>query len=579
MFKNIFIVNAVVGLLAIPLVAGEVNAQEQDRNQQRGVDRNDRDSARLSRVQRSGYLGKVSEDVILSGNLDNLRSSTSMDDFYDDIESLKERVQYWHIIAMDSVALDHTPDPSDETYSPSQGGPTRTSRALAMVQLAVFDALNSIDGGYQPYLTELDGYEDASVHTAVAYAAYGTLSFLYPQQQARLESLLDDEVNRIESFTDQSSRLLGQSLGELVSVAMLEARAQDGSNHNEPNFGEGGVIADGDETFFNTPVNGGTTLTGEWTPDPNTPDFAGDYNLSLGAYWGGVEPFFLSSGDQFRSQAPPSMNSEEYAQAYQEVASLGGSTENVFTISTSTDETRFIANYWGYDGVPLIGVPPRVYNQIAVQIASSKIDDGVELSRVLALVNVGMADAAIAAWDSKYYYNLWRPVTGIRADDGSDLTTTDSSWDPMGVSVINTEEAIRATPPFPSYPSGHATFGAVTFEILRSLFEDNRSFTFISDEYNGEGVDPFFPNIPRAFVPVRFRSLTEAQVQNGVSRVYNGVHWKFDDTAGQEMGESIGQFLLNDAQVLGPNNSQNDDDGDRDRQRDRDRNRDNGRRG
>jgi hypothetical protein len=413
-----------------------------------------------------------------------------------------------------------------------------------MVQIAVFDALNSINQDYQPYTEIFEGYEDASSHAAVAYAAYNTLAALYPQQKDRLENLLIDDIILIESFTDDESLESGEELGTLVAESVREMRLDDGADYDEPNFGDGGAVADGDKTYAGDLINGGTTGLGAWTPDPNTPDFAGDYNLSLGAYWGSVEPFFLSSGNQFRSEHPPEIDSTEYAEAYAEVAAIGGAVDNPNTFSTSNDDTRFIANYWGYDGVPLIGVPPRVYNQIVAQIADEELNDPLEFARVLALVNVGMADSAIAVWDSKYYYNYWRPVTGIRTDDGNPDTVTDTSWNPVGVSVVNTEEAIRATPPFPAYPSGHATFGGVTFEILRDMFGDNTSFTFVSDEYNGEGYDPFFPNIPRPFVPVRFRTLSEAQEQNGLSRIYNGVHWSFDNMAGQLMGEQIGEYLM-----------------------------------
>ena len=186
------------------------------------------------------------------------------------------------------------------------------------------------------------------------------------------------------------------------------------------------------------------------------------------------------------------------------------------------------------------------------QIAGERADGALDLARVLAMTNASMADTAIAVWDSKYFYNFWRPVTGIRRDDQIPSTTNDTSWDPVGMSVVNTNEAVRSSPPFPAYPSGHAAFGATTFEVLREFFGDNTAFTFVSDEYNGEGVDPFFPDVPRPFVPVRFETLTEAQLENGISRIYNGVHWDFDNTAGQSMGLSIARFLLDDTAAFQP---------------------------
>ena len=153
-----------------------------------------------------------------------------------------------------------------------------------------------------------------------------------------------------------------------------------------------------------------------------------------------------------------------------------------------------------------------------------------------------MADSAIACWDSKYYYNYWRPVTGIRTTDGVLQTVEDPNWRPVGISVINTQFAITPTPPFPAYPSGHSTFGASTFEIMREFFGNETSFTMISEEYDGEGVDPL--GVPRPLVPSRYVTIDQAQAENGLSRVYNGVHWLWDDVAGQDMGEGVAQSVF-----------------------------------
>ena len=134
-----------------------------------------RQVANLSRAQRNGYLGRMSERAILSGNLELMTADSSYVDALEDQQSLKGHINLWHRVAIDSVALDHTPDPDIEDYSPSQGGPTRTSRALAMVQVTVFDALNSIEQRYQPYSGLFENSADASRHAAVAYAAHNQL--------------------------------------------------------------------------------------------------------------------------------------------------------------------------------------------------------------------------------------------------------------------------------------------------------------------------------------------------------------------------------------------------------------------
>ncbi|MEM6580941.1 MAG: vanadium-dependent haloperoxidase [Pseudomonadota bacterium] len=497
-----------------------------------------------SKAQTSAYLGETSESAFSKGVHERLANSTEQSP---KLKKPRDRVVFWFNAMLDASALDHTPDPNTGEVDFYQGGPTRASRAFAMVQTAVFDALNAFDGRYHPYndLGNLDT-KNASKDAAIAYAAYDTLLELYPNQSERLLTLLQSDVEQIKGKSKDISK--GQAIGQAAAAAMLAARINDNANHLEPAYGEGGAVADGNGTYTFTLVNSGSTQPGEWLPDPVDP--AGEDSVALGAYWGSVTPFSLSSGHQFRSPIPPPLSSQEYAQAYQEVASLGGSPANTLTDSTSTAQSRFIGNYWGYDGVPLLGIPPRLYNLIALQaVLDNDMKDELELARFFALVNVGLADSGIAAWDSKYYYNYWRPVTGIRLDDGNSATTQDAQWLPVGVSVINTTVAIRPTPPFPAYPSGHATFGASTFEILRSMFGD-KPFTFVSEEYDGEGFDPFTPDVPRPLVPVRFASYTAAQEENGVSRIYNGVHWNFDNTAGQMMGVQIAQNLMHNVEAF-----------------------------
>lgn len=524
------------------------------------------------RRQLSGYIGKLSKKAIASGILERLRTNNRSSDIKrdnaDNDENLKAQVEYWHNLALDTVAIDHTPN-GEEGAPANQAGPTRTSRAMAMVHIAMFEAINAIDTDYQSftgasYNETID--DDASKSAAAAQAAYLVLVSLYPDHEERLTQAYQEDILLIYDNEPRSQVNAGIDIGEFYGHAILANRSTDNSQIPEPYYGEGGAVADGNETYFGTPVNGGTSNIGEWKLDPNTPEYSGDYSVSLGGYWGAVTPFSLNSGDQFRAPVPPMPGEELYKVAYDEVAALGGAPDNQGIESTSTDQSRFIGNYWGYDGVPLIGVPPRIFNQIASQVGTDEIDDPLEYARYLALVNVGMADAAIAAWDSKFYYNYWRPVTGMREDvNGNEI----NNWNPIGISVINTEEPIRATPPFPAYPSGHSTFGAVVFEIMRTHFGDNTAFTFISDEFNGEGYDPFFPDIPRPLVPVRFESFTEAQLENGRSRIYNGVHWSFDDTAGQDMGVAIASNLLNENSAFQALNNSNDEfDNDRDRDRD-----------
>jgi membrane-associated phospholipid phosphatase len=182
----------------------------------------------------------------------------------------------------------------------------------------------------------------------------------------------------------------------------------------------------------------------------------------------------------------------------------------------------------------------------------------VELARLLALVNVAMSDTGIAAWESKYHWRFWRPVTGIReADagtgpsglgDGNDLTLGDPAFTPLGAPASNLHGP-DFTPPFPAYPSGHASFGGAVFEILRLYFgTDALPFTFVSDELNGVTRDR--EGAVRPLVPRSFASLSQAEEENGQSRIYLGIHWGFDKTAGITQGRNIAREVFKKAASL-----------------------------
>lgn len=499
---------------------------------------NSEGKSKFSADQSVGYLGKTSKSAIARNILERLKNKKQARR----VNDTADRILMWHEVALDSNAIDHTPDPDTGAADLSQGGPVRTARAQAMTQIAVYDAVNSFSLKFQPYDNIGRAPNNASMDAAIAYAAHGVLVVLYPRQSDRLNVLLSSDVSSIKG--SPASIAAGKAVGEAAAAAILARRAGDGSQITEVNFGGGGSVGSGGMTFFGQPVNNGNNLPLNWSPDPLTPGATPGttLQLSLGANWGAVTPFVLTRGDQFRAPPPPAPGTPAYRAGWNEVKEIGASTDTAG--STSTPQTRFIGNYWGYDGAPLLGTPPRLYNQIAVKLAvENGITKPLELARYLAMVNTAMGDSGIAAWDSKYYYNYWRPVTGVRrgTEDGDNQTADDPAWKPVGISVVNTVNPIIATPPFPAYPSGHATFGAAMFEIARGFMPNNTRFTFVSDEYNGTGDDPF--GTPRPLVPVRYRSLQQAQEENGQSRVYNGVHWQWDNTAGQAIGVSIGNYL------------------------------------
>ncbi len=242
------------------------------------------------------------------------------------------------------------------------------------------------------------------------------------------------------------------------------------------------------------------------------------------------------------------MTSAAYAAAYDEVQRLGG--DGVGTPTVRTDEQTAIGIFWAYDGTPSLCAPPRLYNQITTTV-SSRITDLGQIVRLFALVNVAMADAGTAIWESKYHYNLWRPVTGIRESDpatgpsglgdGNGATNGDPNFSPLGAPASNLQGP-NFTPPFPAYPSGHAGFGGALFQILRNFYgRDRVAFTFTSDEFNGttRGNDGEL----RPLLPRTFRSFSQAEEENGQSRIYLGIHWSFDKTRGIAQGRQVADHV------------------------------------
>jgi hypothetical protein len=261
----------------------------------------------------------------------------------------------------------------------------------------------------------------------------------------------------------------------------------------------------------------------------------------------------LQSGSQFRVPPPPAMNSQQYTDAYNEAMSVGG--DGVHTPTTRTPEQSFIGVFWAYDGTPSLCAPPRLYNQITVHIADQMRLNTIQLARLLALVNTAMADTAMSVWESKYFYDFWRPVTGIRESDpgtgptmlgdGNPNTVGDTNFTPMGAPASNLTGP-NFTPPFPSYPSGHGGFGGAIFQTMRRFFgTDDIAFTFTSDEFNGVTKDNA-GNV-RPLMPRTFNTLSQAEQENGQSRIYLGIHWQFDKTAAIAQGENVANYVFDQA--------------------------------
>jgi len=440
-------------------------------------------------------------------------------------------LRHWNAVAVDASGLDHTPVASGEVrVFGEQLGPARASRAMAIVHIAVFDAVNAITGRYRSY-TGLRAADPAtSMQAAIAQAAHDSLSAMFPSQRADFDDMLESELRAISA---RRPKELGVELGARAAAAILRLRANDGSDHAEPRVGIDFITSPG---------------PGKWRPDP-----VSQSPIALGAFWDGVRPFVMTASTQFRAPAPPALRSAEYAQAFAEAKGLGG--DGVSTPSSRTAEQTETGIFWAYDGTPSLCAPPRLYNQIAMQIADQMGSDVVELARLLALVNTAMADAGIAIWESKYHYEFWRPIAGIREaaanpalslpGDGNPATIGDPAFMPLGAPASNLTGP-NFTPPFPAYPSGHAGFGGALFQVLRRFYgRDDIGFTFVSDELNGVTLDR--DGIVRPLSPRHFRSLSEAEEENGQSRIYLGIHWSFDKREGIAQGRRVADHVIDRA--------------------------------
>ncbi len=429
-------------------------------------------------------------------------------------------VRRWNQHAIDATGADHA-------GSPSQPGPGRASRAMAIVHIAMFESLLAIDGGFQSYLGILSAQPGTSRVAALARAGHDTLVALFPAQAANLDAKLATDLSRVVSG---SAKTNGVVLGAAAAAATLAARAKDGSAHAEPRV---------DLQFICS------LLPGFWRQDPIS-----RHPLALGAYWSRVTPFVLTSAAQFRVLPPPALIADQYTAAYNEVKLLGG--DGITTRTSRSAEQTFLGIYWAYDGMPSLCAPPRLYNQVVGLIGSQRNLDAMSMARLFALLNLALADAGIACWESKYFYQLWRPLAGIReADpgtgptgrgDGNPYTIGDLTWTPLGAPASNTLGP-NFTPPFPAYPSGHATFGGATFQVLRRFFgTDNIAFTFVSDEWNGVTRDN--QGILRPLRPRSFPNLSTPEEENGQSRIYLGIHWSYDKTSGIAQGRTVGDWVF-----------------------------------
>ena len=365
----------------------------------------------------------------------------------------------------------------------AQPATVHPTRSFAIMHAAIYDAVNAIDGTHKPYLVRLSASHFASQEAAAAAAAHEVLVNLYPNFQATLDAQFQQALAQLPNVGKPE----GISIGDTVADRILALRANDGSNAQPIPYVFGNAPGD----YQLTPPN-----------FPKQPQFT---------HWSRVTPFALESADQFRPGGPPKLTSDRYSDAFDRVKSLGiaGST-------SATADEALTGRFWN-------GAIQNYWNEIA-QTASLAHDlTTAENARLFALLNLSFADAVIAFYDAKYTYNFWRPVTAIRAadTDGNPDTEADPNWLPE----------VGNTTPDPSYPGAHAAISAAGAEVLISFFH--------KDHFDFEVTSEVLPGVDRSFAS--FRAAAEEAT---MSRIFAGVHFLFDLTAGQRLGSDVADFVV-----------------------------------
>jgi hypothetical protein len=372
-------------------------------------------------------------------------------------------VTEWNNAALDAIRAGHT-------------APPIASRSLAILHASIYDAINGIARTHEPYLVQSAVPASASREAAASAAAHQALVNLLPADASTFDTL---HTAILAAIPDGPHKVAGIVWGGFVANQILAARANDGSDAIVPPPGGGGP--------------------GAWVPTP--PAFV-PYLLPQ---WGFVAPFGMSSSSQFRPPGPPSLDSPRYAADYNEVKQFGAAVG-----STRTEDQTEIALFWA-DGAGT-ETPPGHWNSIAQTIAAARGNPLEENARLFALLNIAMADAAICAWDAKYTFDFWRPVTAIN------FTEPQLNW-----------ASFIVTPPFPDYVSGHSTFSAAAATVLPLFYDtEDLPFTIGSD---------FLPGVHRSFL-----TCLDAAEEAAVSRIYGGIHFRSASEDGLQAGVSIGEW-------------------------------------
>jgi hypothetical protein len=359
-------------------------------------------------------------------------------------------------------------------------------RSYAMMHAAMFDAVNSIEGSHTPYLTDVPGTPNASIEAAAAQAAHDVLAGLYPTRVAVFDAELALSLQGIEEYRAQQ----GIRVGQIVAERMLATRANDGWTITPPSY-----------TLPSTP--------GNWQPTP-----PGNAAAAF-THYPNVLPFAITSGTQFAPSPPPAMTSAQYAADLNEVKEIGSAA----SLTRTADQTQ-VARLWANVNTPTNFL--LVWNNVARTVSVARGSTTVEKARLFALTNIALHDALQTTFASKFQHGLWRPVTAIRRadEDSNAATTADPSWN-----------SLIAAPPYPSYAGNMAAIGTSQATVLALFF--GRDDIAFQHTWAGAG------GATRSYAG--FNAMANEQER---ARVWGGIHFTFDQVAGQSVGRAVGNHVF-----------------------------------
>jgi hypothetical protein len=367
--------------------------------------------------------------------------------------------------------------------------PNAQARYAAIVQLAVFEAVNVITGDYRPYLGNIVAPHGASADAAAIEAAYRVLSTYFPASASTLGTA---RANSLASVPDGQAKNDGIATGDAAALAMIALRANDGSSPAQ----------------FKIP---GPAVPGDYQATPSCPIVNG---IAVGTFfqWQYVTPFGIPSAGEFLLDPPPALDSNQYAKTYNEVKTVGSASAN------STERPQDRANVVLFYAA---SSPTQVFNQAARQVALERRRSLSENAQAFALINMAINDGAVTTFFNKYHYNFWRPETAIHAGDtdGNRKTDPDPNWAPFIV-----------TPCFPSYPSAHGTLSGAAAEVMRRLYGEG-----------GHAITLSNPAVPT--IVLHYGSFRQITDDISDARVYGGIHFRTDQVAGERLGDAVGRAV------------------------------------